>query len=402
MRYNLGNDRNSSFKIHKELMNITNNIYSVKNKSNKAISVKINDHKSLVNEESTLYSDSSFIRRNIKINNNFNTINISKKKNKINNRNLYKEAKLNSISIKTITKRNKINSRNMVNKNFCLNKKNININTAKNYFSKNYFVDENLKQQLSFNENFDRYNNIFLNNSNLDSKKSKQKMIFDNSDFNIEQINKKKVTNKFRKSSIKYLKYNNEEIKKNYNKIINKKKSNIALRNHSSRKGRYSNTYDHSKIINKKEEYELNDILTILKAKNINDALKIINKLLTYKNIIHKLKRIYLENNNSKMQSEIKIRDILFWLLYQKNENNKYENFCKEIMRKNNINNYENFKIYIKNLMTNNFQNNNFVKGLKRIFDGFNKLQPNKTIYRNLSQKHFRNNIINNINDDIL
>ena len=139
-----------------------------------------------------------------------------------------------------------------------------------------------------------------------------------------------------------------------------------------------------------------------MKAKNINDALKIINKLLTYKNIIHKLKRIYLENNNSKMQSEIKIRDILFWLLYQKNENNKYENFCKEIMRKNNINNYENFKIYIKNLMTNNFQNNNFVKGIKRIFDGFNKLQPNKTIYRNLSQKHFRNNIINNINDDIL
>ena len=83
MRYNLGNDRNSSFKIHKELMNIANNIYSVKNKSNKAISVKINDHKSLVNEESTLYSDSSFIRRNIKINNNFNTINISKKKIKL-------------------------------------------------------------------------------------------------------------------------------------------------------------------------------------------------------------------------------------------------------------------------------------------------------------------------------
>ena len=59
-------------------------------------------------------------------------------------------------------------------------------------------------------------------------------------------------------------------------------------------------------------------------------------------------------------------------------------------MDENNINDFDNLKLFLKKLINSKKNNNNFIKGINRIFEGFNELQPNKTIYRNLSQRNIK------------
>ena len=224
-------------------------------------------------------------------------------------------------------------------------------------------------------------------------------MLFENFDNNFERIYKRKINNKIRNASNKYIKNKSEEIKNNNNGISKEKK--IIFRNYSARKNKFFNTFNHSKIYKRKDEYDITDILNLLKAKNINDSIEKINKLLVYKNFIHQLKDIYLENNNQRKHDQIKIRDILFFFSPERKNTNKYEELCKAVMRENNIYNFEDFKLFLKKLIIGKISNNNFVKGINKIFDGFNKVQPNRTIYKNLSQKNMRNNFIIKNDDDI-
>jgi hypothetical protein len=392
------NDKNSSIKLKKQLMNITNNINSVRKRNNKSPDIRIKENKYMSEELSTYKNlDSSNIRKCKNINN----INMYINNNKIYKRNHNNDTKYNSFSLIDFKKSdlNKIHKNNIFNRN-CINK-NIYNNKIKSRtnISKKYSINENFKEQFSDNTNFIKYNNISLNQKNLENKIESENMLFENFDNDFERIYKRKINNKIRNASNKYIKYKNEEIKNNNDGISNEKK--IIFRNYSTRKNKYFNTFNHSKIYKRKDEYDITDILNLLKAKNINDSIAKINKLLVYKNFIHQLKDIYLENNNQRKHDQIKIRDILFFFSPEKKNTNKYEELCKAIMRENNIYNFEDFKLFLKKLIIGKISNNNFVKGINKIFDGFNKVQPNRTIYRNLSQKNMRNNFNIKNDDDI-
>ena len=392
------NDKNSSIKLKKQLMNITNNINSVRKRNNKSPDIRKKENKYMSEELSTYKNlDSSNIRKCKNINN----INMYINNNKIYKRNHNNDTKYNSFSLIDFKKSdlNKIHKNNIFNRN-CINK-NIYNNKIKSRtnISKKCSINENFKEQFSDNTNFRKYNNISLNQKNLENKIERENMLFENFDNDFERIYKRKINNKIRNASNKFIKYKNEEIKNNNDGISNEKK--IIFRNYSTRKNKFFNTFNHSKIYKRKDEYDITDILNLLKAKNINDSIEKINKLLVYKNFIHQLKNIYLENNNQKKHEQIKIRDILFFFSPEKKNTNKYEELCKAIMRENNIYNFEDFKLFLKKLIIGKISNNNFVKGINKIFDGFNKVQPNRTIYRNLSQKNMRNNFNIKNDDDI-
>ena len=386
----IGNDKNSCIILKKELMNIANNFNSVKKRNVKSPEIRTKENKYISEDLSTYkYLDSSHIRKCKNINN----INMYINNNKIYKRNIYNEAKYNSFSLVNFQKSdiNKINKNNIF--------KRSSINKARKNISKNYSINENIKGQFSENSNFRRYNNISLARNNLENKIEQEKVFFENFDVDFEKIYKRKINNKTRNASKHYIKQKKEEIKNNDDRTIKEKK--IIFRNYSARKNKYFNTFNHSKIFKRKDEYDITDILNLLEAKNINDCIEKINKLLVYKNLIHQLKKVYLDNNNQNTQEPIKIKDILLFFSPERSNTNKYEDFCKSIMRENNIHDFEDFKLFLNKLMINKISNNHFVKGISKIFDKFNKVQPNRTIYRNLSQKNMRNNFSIKNDDDI-
>lgn len=400
MIYSLGNNKNCLIRLQKELINITNNLNSVKNRNNKTMNILLNGLKYMENEK----SDKNFLnfsnKKSINQNKKMNNINMYINNSRINKRNLQSHLKSNHVSMINLKKSvKKINNNQFFNRNNRIsNKKSYENKKASKDISTNYTMDNSSKEKNYFINDFEKYRNVSLNNKNSFNKTYKPNFPSENFNINIEKINKRKINNTNRNSPIKYIKYRNDEISKNNDNIFTTKKSKVILRNKSTRKNNYSNTYNCFNI-NQKKEYELVDILNLLEAKNINDCIPKIKKLLVYKNLIHHIKNIYLEKNNQNKQKEIKIKDILFWSCSNKN---KYEEFCKEIMRENNINDFDNFKSYLTELIKFKKLDNNLLKGINRIFDGFNnKLESNRKIYRNYSQNNIRSDLINKNDDDI-
>ena len=400
MIYSLGNNKNCLIRLQKELINITNNLNSVKNRNNKTMNILLNGLKYMENEK----SDKNFLnfsnKKSINQNKKMNNINMYINNSRINKRNLQSHLKSNHVSMINLKKSvKKINNNQFFNRNNRIsNKKSYENKKASKDISTNYTMDNSSKEKNYFINDFEKYRNVSLNNKNSFNKTYKPNFPSQNFNINIEKINKRKINNTNRNSPIKYIKYRNDEISKNNDNIFTTKKSKIILRNKSTRKNNYSNTYNCFNI-NQKKEYELVDILNLLEAKNINDCIPKIKKLLVYKNLIHHIKNIYLEKNNQNKQKEIKIKDILFWSCSNKN---KYEEFCKEIMHENNINDFDNFKSYLTELIKFKKLDNNLLKGINRIFDGFNnKLESNRKIYRNYSQNNIRSDLINKNDDDI-
>ena len=400
MIYSLGNNKNCLIRLQKELINITNNLNSVKNRNNKTMNILLNGLKYMENEKSDKnflnFSNKKSINQNKKMNNINRYINNSR----INKRNLQSHLKSNHVSMINLKKSvKKINNNQFFNRNNRISNKKYKENKkASKDISTNYTMDNSSKEKNYFINDFEKYRNFSLNNQYSFNRTYKPNFPSENFNINIEKINKRKINNTNRNSPIKYIKYRNDEISKNNDNIFTTKKNKIILRNKSTRKNNYSNTYNCFNI-NQKKEYELVDILNLLEAKNINDCIPKIKKLLVYKNLIHHIKNIYLEKNNQNKQKEIKIKDILFWSCSNKN---KYEEFCKEIMHENNINNFDNFKSYLTELIKFKKLDNNLLKGINRIFDGFNnKLESNRKIYRNYSQNNIRSDLINKNDDDI-
>ena len=400
MIYSLGNNKNCLIRLQKELINITNNLNSVKNRNNKTMNILLNGLKYMENEK----SDKNFLnfsnKKSINQNRKMNNINMYINNSRINKRNLQSHLKSNHVSMINLKKSvKKINNNQFFNRNNRIsNKKSYENKKASKDISTNYTMDNSSKEKNYFINDFEKYRNVSLNNKNSFNKTYKPNFPSENFNINIEKINKRKINNTNRNSPIKYIKYRNDEISKSNDNIFTTKKSKIILRNKSTRKNNYSNTYNCFNI-NQKKEYELVDILNLLEAKNINDCIPKIKKLLVYKNLIHHIKNIYLEKNNQNKQKEIKIKDILFWSCSNKN---KYEEFCKEIMHENNINDFDNFKSYLTELIKFKKFDNNLLKGINRIFDGFNnKLESNRKIYRNYSQNNIRSDLINKNDDDI-
>ena len=73
MIYSLGNNKNCLIRLQKELINITNNLNSVKNRNNKTMNILLNGLKYMENEKSDKnflnFSNKKSINQNRKMNN---------------------------------------------------------------------------------------------------------------------------------------------------------------------------------------------------------------------------------------------------------------------------------------------------------------------------------------------
>ena len=381
MRNKLVNERNNSIKFRRDLMSMTYDIDSINCKNNKNHYGSFKDDLiNTKNDSSYMIKNKDYIRKYIN-------------NNKIYKTNLYAGPKYNIISLGKKQKFNRINNINKLNKENSVNRnQSKEIKKIRGNFLNNYPIKRKIDKFSSNDRCRHYYNRSSLGlkdlNHDLNHEEETKNYCYENFNNNFKKIQKRKINNFKGKSQRKYNNYNKEE-SKNY------KENNIEARlykNYFSRNdnNNYFKTFNQSKNINNKSVYGIKDILNLLNAKDINDSLEKIKKLLVYKNFIHQLKKIYLEDNNDKNQNEIKIKDILFFFSSLRNYKKKYEGFCKEIMDENNINDFDNLKLFLKKLINSKKNNNNFIKGINRIFEGFNELQPNKTIYRNLSQRNIK------------
>ena len=175
----------------------------------------------------------------------------------------------------------------------------------------------------------------------------------------------------------------------NSNKNIFRKKASIKADSKEKINIKYNNLYLNDNQI--EEIDNINNIFKLLNVRNYKECLYKINKLLNYEEFIHNIKHIYLEFNDH--NNNFKLKDILYWLsfhLNKDNKENKYEAFCKDIMRKFNISNFDNLKKYFNKLVDKERNNKQFVNGMKELFNSFNEFQPNQTIYRNKSKTKFQ------------
>ena len=88
---------------------------------------------------------------------------------------------------------------------------------------------------------------------------------------------------------------------------------------------------------------------------NVSNKFTLINKIKEFKEneeTLKKLKQYFKENYNKNMNI---------------NNNNKYEEYCKNIMKKYKIKNYNQFKNYLNEILEKNEKNENFVFGMKKI-----------------------------------
>ena len=183
----------------------------------------------------------------------------------------------------------------------------------------------------------------------------------------------------------------------NRNSLINHKNKKNIFREKASTKhnSKEKNSDDDDEYYQDNNHDKNNDnikhILKLLKAKNQLECINKINKLLSYEDFVHKIKKIYCNYNDN--NKSFKLKDILFWISinYNNKKINKYEEFCLGIMKKFNISNFDNFKIFFKNLIAKDKNNEYFVNEMKELFNNFNEFQPNKTIYRNKSCKKIEN-----------
>jgi len=395
MRNKLVNERNDSIKFRRDLMSLTYDIDSIncKNNKNHYGSFKV-DLINTKNDSSYMIKNKDYIRKYIN-------------NNKIYKTNLYAGPKYNIISLGKKQKFNRINNINRLNKENSVNRnQSKEIKKIRGNFLNNYPIKRKI-DKFSYNDKCRHYYNrssLGLKdlNQDLNHEEETKNYCYENLNNNFKKIQKRKINNFKGKSQRKYNNYKKEEAK-NYNE--NNIKARI-YKNYFSRNdnNNYFKTFNQSKNINNKSVYGIKDILNLLNAKDINDSVEKIKKLLVYKNFIHQLKKLYLEDNNDKNQKEIKIKDILFFFSSLRNYKKKYEGFCKEIMDENNINDFDNLKLFLKKLINSKKNNNNFIKGINRIFEGFNELQPNKTIYRNLSQRNIKskNNLLMKNEEDFI
>ena len=231
----------------------------------------------------------------------------------------------------------------------------------------NFFIKKNINNTTNIKTNsFNKSNTIDLN-----------------SKYNLVQTtNTSKIYNKSKEKTISYL--NLKEKKKNFddlNKILffdykNNKdlgqlnKINLNISGNFFRReipkyninNRFNKNYNTINIIKRKNHF--NKIKSILQKEKIflNDILKIYNKY----------------NKIKKKNSKDDYGKIILWindLINQKKtnniRNNKYENFCKQLMKENNINDFSSFQSFAKNYIKDNINEeksmNFFFRDIKNI-----------------------------------
>ena len=222
----------------------------------------------------------------------------------------------------------------------------------------------------------------------------------------------------YEKNKVSRINNCSEKIKRN---LSYKKKSNNNY--NDNKKKRCSNNFNSldveklrkidinkSKNFNKLEQYDMKSISKIkkiLNCKNYEECLKKINKLSEQKSFIKKIFSLYQKCGGSEQTGD-NYQNCLIWInnLIRKERqlknNNKYEDFCKKIMKENNIKNFSVFQLFVQNAFNEKKNENNFLEDIKRILSVEDCIltERNKDINKNLIERDIleenKENIINN------
>ena len=366
---NINNSLNpNSFSYNKYIgKNLTDFLYSRQNLENNKIRFKllknVRDEIEDINFKNKVKNNNTF-QTNYINNNNKNL----KKQNSNNNVNLYN----NSCKIKRMKENNNFNDyitgkmkRNKKNeellKNYYLTNKNNNkeiaskkdplkININKNSHNQTYFYYKEKSQ--TNNENVDDYNkennNYILNDNNA--------MLYKNN-------------SKDKNIDIHYNKTINNDILNKIN-LLNNDKRNIEVINENRKKNNSKNQKDKNL---KEIELFIQNFLQLKGFSCLEELINWIIKVKQYKNFITKIKNIYLSSNyNNNIDKNVYYNDILSWINQNNiniNNNKKmYGDYCKEIMKNNNLTNIEEFKEFTNQILNKNKQNSEFLKEMKEIF----------------------------------
>jgi hypothetical protein len=179
----------------------------------------------------------------------------------------------------------------------------------------------------------------------------------------------------------------------------------IQNKNDNNNKKEKSEKTDKSEedVKNSKEKDIINKLLYMLKTKNINDVIYKVDKLLKYEKFIMKLNELYNENNKVKFNKynninnrneKIDLEKNLSWIsnvIKKSKKNEKYRNYCKNIMMKNKINHFSEFRNFIDNILIKNRKNKGFIIEVKNILCEDDYYSKNNNNNKNPKQ-------INNIN----
>ena len=332
-----------------------NNSYKNKNKHKKSSILNTLYYNYRDNSENNFLNNNKYLKENSKnkIAYSFDQPEIMYKKKDKNLNNLYeKEKKKNEYGFK---KNNKLISEKKLRSNHYIelnsyNKSNLYSNSTNKYHYNNIYNNINFPC-LSFEDEDLNKNNI----SEKNIKRGKNNYIFpydeNKSNDNLDNFNKEDfnlVKNNKTQRNIK----NNNYFNQNYSKSFNS----YNLLNNSNINGTKNNN-NNNIIFNDKDKIE--QLLNMLNVKNINEGILKVNSLLKYEKDINKLKELYEDNNceNYKFNTEN------MWLSniiknYKRNE--KYKNYCQNIMILYKIKNFADFKIFIKNLLQKNKNHKNF------------------------------------------
>jgi hypothetical protein len=111
----------------------------------------------------------------------------------------------------------------------------------------------------------------------------------------------------------------------------------------------------------------------LLNCNNYDDCLNKINEFSEQKKFVNKILKIYNKYNQEVEKGDTVYENILLWINYliyskQRNKNDdKYEYFCKQLMKENNINNFSFFQNFTRNIINEKKNENNFLEDIKKI-----------------------------------
>lgn len=243
---------------------------------------------------------------------------------------------------------------------------------SKNFFYNNTINSEYYKNNINNNTNFPYCPNIDdddLNIKKISKKKIRKKRNYSISSFNnnndIKKSNETFYTNKKEKN---YNKQGNNRLQKMENNYLDNLNYNISLKLKKN-----NNTINGGK----EENHKINQLLNLLNTNNINEAIIKIKSLLKYEKEKNQLKELYYNNKDNDIEkfksdeNDIFISNII--KNYKRNE--KYKNLCQNIMILNKIKNFKDFKIFIKNLISENKSKNDYI--YKENNENINNLNSN-------------------------
>ena len=355
------NKRNNSNSIYLEKNNDNYMTFYINNKNkcvNKNLGDKIQTPRKqslrINNNKSNKYNQyfNEFINNDLKTSKNNQTFNRNNNKNK----RIYKN---NSINIKQDHKNENINNKVYRNDNKYL--KTEMANKKKNNTITNLLFN-NKKDFIYFNKNKQNY---FKQNNNQQNTSKTQTSYF----------NHRNQDNKSHKNPRKINSFHEQNVLLKNKNNINNTESQEDNKNNSFNDSFYYNLNnnienENSTKFENDENLEIKELLKLLKLKNNNDLKKKLKELYNTKIFSNKVISIFHKYHKNISKDDINVDDVLYWIFsianYQK-ENDEYKNYCKHLMKNNNIRSFNEFKMFIDRILNKNIQNNNFIGGVKKI-----------------------------------